>query len=514
MGNSYILRQMNESTNEPTTHDLRPSVAPKNHIRNHISDHISTSSTDKANSRWPRDDVRYWQKAVFKPVASRNGKRTESPCYAAQFYLKGKRMVLSLGTGNKAAAAHKARDIFKSIDKRGWDATLADPTSPAYRPQKKVAGPKCDATVGDYLKIVQEAFYPARDNKERSFEQYAQSVRHVAADIAKINDRSKLGHYLWRQAVEAVKLDVFTDSSIKKWHADYLDDVYSDSAKHERAGSRAAAMAHACSSLVTTLRMCRVLFRDEIVDEIREKFVLPDPVPFTSKAISKLGREVRKKAASTKYTRPLGDISELISAARSQLDQETYKTFVLAIFCGLRRSEIDGLYWSAFRWDERVLRIETTDDLKLKTRGSAADIPLDDFVATLFREYYDNASGEKFVIRGRGLSRPDSKHYLLRCARVFLDLNDWLRNYTIASGDDKGKKPLAHAAKPLHSLRKEFGSLILERDGIYAASQALRHTKTAITETFYVATRTKSMPGIGQLLAPPPANIVAMEGAA
>ena len=183
----------------------------------------------------------------------------------------------------------------------------------------------------------------------------------------------------------------------------------------------------------------------------------------------------------------------------------------LAIFCGLRRSEIDGLYWSAFRFDEEggpILRIEATEDCKLKTKGSAADIPLDEFVAPMFKEYFDQSRGEKFVIRGRGLSRPDSKHYLLRCNDVFVQLNDWLRDYTITKGQDKGKKPLAHAAKPLHSLRKEMGSLILERDGIYAASKALRHTKTAITESLYVATRTRSMPGIGQLLAPPPTNII------
>ena len=101
--------------------------------------------------------------------------------------------------------------------------------------------------------------------------------------------------------VENVKLSVFTDDAIKKWQADYLDKVYADPAKHERAGNKTAALEHARSSLVTTLRMYRVLFRDEIAEEIKGKIVLPDPIPFTSKAIAKVSANCARKQPA-RYT--------------------------------------------------------------------------------------------------------------------------------------------------------------------------------------------------------------------
>ena len=184
---------------------------------------------------------------------------------------------------------------------------LADPTSPAYRPHKIAVGPKSDVTVSEYLKIVQEECYPARDKKGKTFEQYAQCLRRLAADIGKINNRGTIGHRFWRAAVESVKLTVLTDSALKKWQNDYLDDLYADEARHKRAGMESA-MEHAHTSVITTFRMSKVLFGDDVIKQIKDKVVLPTPVPFSSDAISDLVRKLRKKASSTKYKRTLGPI--------------------------------------------------------------------------------------------------------------------------------------------------------------------------------------------------------------
>jgi hypothetical protein len=55
--------------------------------------------------------------------------------------------------------------------------------------------------------------------------------------------------------------------------------------------------------------------------------------------------------------------------------------------------------------------------------------------------------------------------------------------------------------KPLHELRKEFGSLINQRHGLFAASQALRHSDISTSARHYVAKKERLTAGLGKLLA-------------
>ena len=55
--------------------------------------------------------------------------------------------------------------------------------------------------------------------------------------------------------------------------------------------------------------------------------------------------------------------------------------------------------------------------------------------------------------------------------------------------------------RPLHTLRKEFGSQICDRHGIYAASRALRHADVSITSMHYLDKRSRATTGLGGLLA-------------
>jgi hypothetical protein len=54
--------------------------------------------------------------------------------------------------------------------------------------------------------------------------------------------------------------------------------------------------------------------------------------------------------------------------------------------------------------------------------------------------------------------------------------------------------------KPLHTLRKEFGSQINARHGLLAASEQLRHGGIAVTARHYVENRSRSVLGFGHLL--------------
>lgn len=82
-----------------------------------------------------------------------------------------------------------------------------------------------------------------------------------------------------------------------------------------------------------------------------------------------------------------------------------------------------------------------------------------------------------------------SKYY--RCEPTFEDVNEWLRKHGVNGG------------KPLHTLRKEYGSLLTRSYGIHAASRALRHADLRTTSEHYSDLTARVTPGIGRLVANP-----------
>jgi integrase len=185
------------------------------------------------------------------------------------------------------------------------------------------------------------------------------------------------------------------------------------------------------------------------------------------------------------------DIKKLIAAANKELRgsaPEAYKVFLLAVAVGLRRKEIDLLEWSSFRWKENALRIQPTRYFHPKSENSIADLPVDAEVMELFRKYHGTAKGV-FVIKSKRLPLPTKPHQYYRCEPIFSELTAWLRKH----GVDQ--------SKPLHTLRKEYGSLLTRTYGIHAASRALRHADLRTTSEHHSDSTARVSPGIGRLLA-------------
>lgn len=59
------------------------------------------------------------------------------------------------------------------------------------------------------------------------------------------------------------------------------------------------------------------------------------------------------------------------------------------------------------------------------------------------------------------------------------------------------------ALKPLHELRKEFGSQVCAKYGIYAASRMLRHADIRVTAEHYLDAKKRTPIGLGNLLSTP-----------
>ena len=153
----------------------------------------------------------------------------------------------------------------------------------------------------------------------------------------------------------------------------------------------------------------------------------------------------------------------------------------LAACCGLRRSEIDTLTWSQvdLRSDQPAIRIMLTGYFTPKSESSARSIPLAESVRDLLRGARERNPSAGFVIESSDDDsvNASSAHYQLRCASQFAEVYKWLRGQGIDS------------PQPLHSLRKEFGSMVNERGGIVAAMEMLGHSNISTTAGIYVEHR-------------------------
>ena len=192
-------------------------------------------------------------------------------------------------------------------------------------------------------------------------------------------------------------------------------------------------------------------------------------------------------------------MERLIAKARAELaepDPECFKIFLLAVMVGLRRHEIDLLEWGSFYLGLNIIRIEPTEYFEPKSEDSIGDVQVDAELMEIFRGYRTRRAQARFVVASKGTPKPRYTHY--RCQKTFERLTAWLRK--------KGVK----ANKPLHTLRKEFGSQICAVHGIHAASRALRHADIRVTAQFYTDSRSRVTSGFGHLLAGPNEKVVEM----
>ena len=159
---------------------------------------------------------------------------------------------------------------------------------------------------------------------------------------------------------------------------------------------------------------------------------------------------------------------------------------MLALGAGLRRIEIDRLEWSAFRWSENIVRVEPTRHLAVKTEHSIGDVPVDHETMEIMRGFAAKAHST-FVIDAPNLPRARATFENYRAQAVFERLSTWLRKHGVT------------AKKPIHELRKEFGSMVNRKHGLAAASNLLRHADIAITAAHYIDRPRQATSGLGSL---------------
>jgi integrase len=428
-------------------------------------------------SKITKHSKEYWKDRVYKPeIIRRDGSRPTSPNFAVRLSHAGRSVRLSLGTPNHAEAVDLARDMFKFLTANGWvqfrekyRGDSPKPTLPEKSPDKK-----SNVTVGEFLVAV----LAESDLSRKTFDGYATQLRSIVSEVCSIaktrarHDYRKGGMAKWRAAIDAVPLAEVTPDRIRAWKRWYIDQAGRDEIRRRRY----------TVTVNSYVRQARALFSKRKVLAKLRSIQLPDVLPFDGVALD--------PRTDTKFYGCGIEPLALLRAAMTELGdddhREELKAFLLAITLGLRRREVDMLEWRSFDFVTATLRIVPTKWYALKTNESAAELPVEPEILELFRGWRAGATSEFVIESDREPKSVDYQHY--RCEETFQALLQWLR----AKG--------VQGHKPIHVLRKLYGSALADLHGLHAASSGLRHADIRTTHEFYADRRVKVTPGFGSAI--------------
>lgn len=422
---------------------------------------------------YPKGDLRHWLDRVRK---------VDSPDYSIQIAHGKARHRFPLGTPLKDAAAKKALEIYQMLRSSGWEVTLA-------KHKQKPVVPVMGSTVGELLAAVTEL----ANVRPTTLRGYCATFRRIVADVEGIEAQkgryasAGKGRDAWLKAVDAIPLARLTPDRLEAWKLEYV---------RQRAGKNALRQRAAKNSANSLLRMGKGLFAKRLMRLLKNRITLPSPLPF--EGVDLFPRQ------SMRYDSKM-NVEDLLKAAAEKLpdeDPEALKAFVLCLFAGLRRNEADKLRWSSVNFEAGVIRVETQSDFAPKAETSLDDVPVDPEAISILRDLRAKEPEAEYVLKADApkrkfkLPRPPTQESLgklkwakYRANDTFVRLTTWLRKNGVKE------------RTPLHTLRKEAGSLVAKNHGLIEASRFLRHADVAITAQHYISMKKRVTVGLGSLLA-------------
>lgn len=448
-----------------------PNAAPQDPTpRNRKSvQEVSKQKGLDSKSKWPKTDVRHWRGRLHRNSFTRDGVRQETSDWCVKIAHLGRRETFNLGTPNAEAAASRALKIYRTLVGAGWEITLAE-----HKPEtvKKVAAPTVGALISAATRL--------SSARPESLTTYTKALRRIVAGVLKLDTGRKYdfkrGSAEWREKVDQAGLDTVTPSAVLAWKNSFLK-----AAQNPQERSAAAVTVN------SLIRNSKALLSKKIRPFIEKEITLPSPLWFEGIPLEKEG--------SLRYHSQI-DATSILRDAMHELaseEPEPFKALLLTLVCGLRRSEADTVEWSQFNFEAGTLEIRDTEHKALKSADSAGVIALDPEVVVLLKNLKDKADGI-FVLETPGNFRKEFSQHTsrtYRCDATHNRLIEWLKAKGV-----KGKRPL-------HTMRKEIGSIIATREGIFAASRFLRHSDIRITSRLYADGKKLVSAGISSFLFDP-----------
>lgn len=469
-------------------------VKKSEHIMSTPFDDLSTprglqfaSKSKTSANYWLETDEKGRLKRLFK-LSRKNSKgvMVTDADFSCQVSYGGHRERFQLHTASKAEAATKAAAIYKDLVGKGWEATRAI-HKPKAAPKVATLPP---ATVGGLI----EASKRLSKARTESLDTYAKALRRITAGVLGIADGKKFdaftgGRKAWLEKIDGKSLAALTPKAVTEWKIRFMKSARTPEERN-----------HAAVTVNSLIRNAKALLsarkKNNVRPLVEQEMLLPSPLFFDG--------VIDEDEPDMRYESTV-DAESILRAAQTELamqEPEAFKLLLLTLNCGLRRSEADALLWSQFNFQKQVLVIADNDYRRLKSKKSAGSIDLEPELCALFQGFMAKTKSPFVLEASRHLrfsSAHDRKSRGYRCEPTHQTLLGWLRK--------QGVKGI----RPIHTMRKEIGSIIASRDGIWKASLYLRHSGIVITSKLYADKKTPVTSGLGCFLSAVADNVVAAD---
>ena len=392
---------------------------------------------------------------VYLRSRQANGQTIYADNYTLRVKQDGETSYFNLGTKKNDAGA-KADEImaFLAVEGNTVKEALARYSEKhknkairlAKAPKPVEAVLTVGATLERYLEVTTQLSAATRHNN-------VNALRHIAAGIMGLpklgKDQTKKQQAEWRAKVDPFPVADFTTQNVEEFRQRELRETSGNFLKN---GSTR-------TTLNSYIRSARSVFTRKLLP-LYSALNLPDPLPFRD--IMALPEPPHR------YTSKI-DVAVLIQDAKATLhgiNSDAWIAFLLFIGAGLRRAEMDKLMLEQIDLKQGRIEIRTTEFFRPKAKNSEDSIDLSPAVTEYLREYIAAMPERVFLLPSGGGGK-------IRCAPTFRALMRWLKDRGVTE------------RTPLHTLRKEAGSMVFQKGGsIDLAASFLRNDPRVAREHY------------------------------
>lgn len=360
----------------------------------------------------------------------------QSGSYYLKVQIAGERREVSLQTANHKIATQRANRLVATVKRDGWQVGLAQ-----LREGKEPVN-RATPSIKDLCKMYDR--YCAESDKAPN-PTTAKRCKQELTRIANSIGVSLVG------SLTAEKLAKFRESYLKT-------------------GGKTA--------LASMFRYAKSVFKKGALAYYATRYNVDLANPFDKVELPKVQIEP--------YTPLAAELRQTIIKEAKDLPAVQRLIFLLAFNCGLRRNEIDKcrLRWFSVQKKNVLLTVQAESDFIPKSKSSRVIA----ITRTLHGEML--ALRETLIEETTKRKETSEKHraqsYLIpsktrggkgniRTQKAINALCEWLKSRGVTD------------SKPLHQLRKEFGSIVATQHGLFVASRTLGHSSYDVTLSHYAS---------------------------
>jgi integrase len=435
---------------------------PKQATTDHNPDSCQVRAKTKrpARARSGMATVAYWRDRLYNnSYKDREGRTVRMPEYYVRLRYDGTSKQVRLDHSDKEKAAEQALQKFLRLETEGWQVITS-----------RLARLPASPTIEEFCALYRAATTSMeRAPRNISITTYCRSLRQIAALAG-----AKYVRDLNGEAIERAR-DAYRAKSRKQGRTD--SGIQNTLAKILR-------NAAACFSIEARAVMSRKGFITENpFAGIRRTQEIQ---PVTPLALSVLDR-IYKEAHLLRDGDPHAPLvkPKRRGPGRAQIDfrrphPDAYAALLLAIGAGLRANEIDKARWSWLKLNDNgdcFVEISEESDFKPKG-GSMRRIMIQQTVYDALVDLRTDKTSP-YVLGGIEQEQKSENGETYRSPNTLRAVSQWLRSRGVEKGRSRGN--------PLHRLRKQFGSEVATKFGLFAAQKLLGHSSPTTTARYYAA---------------------------